>query len=759
MKHLIAVLFVILFGIPSVNAQDSLNVSRTGVKLSYWGSGPNRNHQMEILENWIAGAGGWSGLTLLDRSDHTHRIVHHLPAEVLGLASHQEYLYVILSDHTLRTFSVDGEGTLQEHSVYDCDARKPVDLFIHGETLGVVGEFEPGVPNPRFYRFSLDDPSTPALQFQTELLLPADRKLLWFEYNDSLLAALDSQHGVSFHEITENNEIAFLGSVNQLGWSPHSCLLVGNMMVYGPLSKAYVWDADTEEITAHRIDFPLGYQCYGIIRCMDAKDDTLIASMESRWTDDEFEYIEGHEAYLTYIFTLSDEYEVELIEGYTHTQDIVLNRLHEDTLYYRFENSFNAGHWLTDPGITPLSYHPMQIQDITSWPDSIAIATNTSLDVFSHWYDGPQLDSRYDFTYPNRYRVVSVERAWHNLQIVLRFYSDWAERAYFYLQNYHLGPMGSYVFTDQVNFDTYYFHWLRSKGPDVVYGGDTELHWFTVQQNGSLSLDRQVTMSIKSFDFNDRHFVRSQWWNNLALHRTESLDELDAVSPSERMHRIGLRDTSMVLTAGPTWEGNQAAYFCLYQITPDEELDFVWSRTLTGHANGNFVHLWNGFAISTTGPDSTGRIEIFDLTDPEDPTLAGWYDAPYPIMVMGYKEGELLVREAGNVLATYDYTAALGVPGGRQCVSLPTSASITSIYPNPFNETVRISYSLPSPGDMRLAVYDLLGREVALIRDGLAPAGRMEVHWKAEGLSSGTYFLQLQRGGEAAEVRRVTLAK
>ncbi len=69
-------------------------------------------------------------------------------------------------------------------------------------------------------------------------------------------------------------------------------------------------------------------------------------------------------------------------------------------------------------------------------------------------------------------------------------------------------------------------------------------------------------------------------------------------------------------------------------------------------------------------------------------------------------------------------------------------------YPNPFNPTATIRYGLPAAGRVRLAIYDVLGRRVALLVDGAQPAGRHEVRFEAAGLPGGVYLYRLEAAGQ-----------
>ncbi len=89
---------------------------------------------------------------------------------------------------------------------------------------------------------------------------------------------------------------------------------------------------------------------------------------------------------------------------------------------------------------------------------------------------------------------------------------------------------------------------------------------------------------------------------------------------------------------------------------------------------------------------------------------------------------------------------------------LPTAAALMGNYPNPFNSETTIRYALPQAGKARLAVYDLLGHEVATLVDGLRPAGRHSARFDAGGLASGAYVYRLE-AADRIVVRTMVLVK
>ncbi len=89
---------------------------------------------------------------------------------------------------------------------------------------------------------------------------------------------------------------------------------------------------------------------------------------------------------------------------------------------------------------------------------------------------------------------------------------------------------------------------------------------------------------------------------------------------------------------------------------------------------------------------------------------------------------------------------------------LPEEVSLSANYPNPFNPGTTIHYALPAAATLRLAVYDVLGREVAVLADGVQAAGRHTVRFDAGHLPSGTYVVRLDTD-EQSIVRTMTLSR
>ncbi|MBU1650881.1 T9SS type A sorting domain-containing protein, partial [bacterium] len=88
---------------------------------------------------------------------------------------------------------------------------------------------------------------------------------------------------------------------------------------------------------------------------------------------------------------------------------------------------------------------------------------------------------------------------------------------------------------------------------------------------------------------------------------------------------------------------------------------------------------------------------------------------------------------------------------------IPLKYALYQNFPNPFNPTTAISYSLLALGHVNLSVYDIAGREVATLVDGYRDAGTHEVSFDASALSSGVYVYRLTTGAQTLSGKMVLM--
>jgi hypothetical protein len=110
--------------------------------------------------------------------------------------------------------------------------------------------------------------------------------------------------------------------------------------------------------------------------------------------------------------------------------------------------------------------------------------------------------------------------------------------------------------------------------------------------------------------------------------------------------------------------------------------------------------------------------------------------------------------------AMIDWAMQFDTPTGVKVSprGVPDAFSLEQNYPNPFNPSTTISFSLAATVHVRLAVYDLIGQNVASLLDENMDVGTHKVQFDAKNLSSGVYFYEL-RAGSKTFVRKMILMR
>jgi hypothetical protein len=109
--------------------------------------------------------------------------------------------------------------------------------------------------------------------------------------------------------------------------------------------------------------------------------------------------------------------------------------------------------------------------------------------------------------------------------------------------------------------------------------------------------------------------------------------------------------------------------------------------------------------------------------------------------------------EAHKILGDEEYFGKIGVVKQVQKGSTNQSSSnlkyaLFENYPNPFNPTTTISYTIPEAGRVSIKVFDVLGREVAELINGFVSSGKHDVVWDGTNFASGIYFYRITFGNQ-----------
>jgi len=122
---------------------------------------------------------------------------------------------------------------------------------------------------------------------------------------------------------------------------------------------------------------------------------------------------------------------------------------------------------------------------------------------------------------------------------------------------------------------------------------------------------------------------------------------------------------------------------------------------------------------------------------------------------------ELLIRKE---FANYLLNGTGNLNKGTESVSnskddnkLPKEFALFNNYPNPFNPTTTINYSIKQDGLVSLKVYDILGKEVATLVNENKPPGKHSVKFNASNLPSGIYFYRIVSGNFSATKKLILL--
>jgi hypothetical protein len=103
----------------------------------------------------------------------------------------------------------------------------------------------------------------------------------------------------------------------------------------------------------------------------------------------------------------------------------------------------------------------------------------------------------------------------------------------------------------------------------------------------------------------------------------------------------------------------------------------------------------------------------------------------------------------------FDYTIS---GTNEQTPVLPAAIELFQNFPNPFNPVTMIQYSIPQSGDVRLSVYDMLGKEVAVLVNGRMEMGVHYARFDGSPFASGVYLYKLSAGSKSV-TRKLLLMK
>ena len=213
----------------------------------------------------------------------------------------------------------------------------------------------------------------------------------------------------------------------------------------------------------------------------------------------------------------------------------------------------------------------------------------------------------------------------------------------------------------------------------------------------------------------------------------------------------------------------------LWIIKTDSNGDSLWSKTIGGPSNESAYSVIEsdigGYIVvgdSGVGDHHAGGGDLWLLKIDENGDLLwsktfGGGGSDGGRSIFSTEDGGFVVSgfksDSGNFdawILRFGPEQAIEVDEDHS--SLPSEFSLSKNYPNPFNPTTTIEYSLPRSGEVSLIIYNLLGGEVTRLVDSFQSAGVYQKEWDALNIASGIYFYRFQ-AGDFVQTRKMLLLK
>ena len=187
---------------------------------------------------------------------------------------------------------------------------------------------------------------------------------------------------------------------------------------------------------------------------------------------------------------------------------------------------------------------------------------------------------------------------------------------------------------------------------------------------------------------------------------------------------IGLLGTNSVVVTGKSW-GTSDTY------------DYATIRYNTATGTQNQVNIY-----SFTGNSSDIAMDI--AVTPNN-----------KVLITGFSE--LVIDNSANM----SYIATMSIDWGSELTTTsitPATYSLYQNYPNPFNPSTTIKFDLATGNNVKLAIYDILGRENSVLVNQYLSAGSYTINFTNSNLASGIYFYRLS-AGSFTDIKKMTLVK
>lgn len=224
---------------------------------------------------------------------------------------------------------------------------------------------------------------------------------------------------------------------------------------------------------------------------------------------------------------------------------------------------------------------------------------------------------------------------------------------------------------------------------------------------------------------------------------------------------------------GKTWQSIGRTDGYSYSVITS----IVWSgkNLIESESNGVFVTQDTGKTWKQTWPMDNSSSYAYSLASRDSIVLSGTYDGVFISTDYGMTWRKINIG-LGNRVNALGFIGDLIFAGEsengifrRSIINAVTNVkkdnsytikefNLKQNYPNPFNPVTMISYSIPESRNVKLVVYDMLGKEVSTLVNGVQEAGTHSVQFNGSHIPSGIYIYRIQ-AGRYSESRKMMILK
>ena len=214
--------------------------------------------------------------------------------------------------------------------------------------------------------------------------------------------------------------------------------------------------------------------------------------------------------------------------------------------------------------------------------------------------------------------------------------------------------------------------------------------------------------------------------------------------------------------------------FSVAMVISYQQFDFYVGGDLSGANTSSYTDIETFTApevgdievyqVDHHGSATSSNLNFLNQTDPEVSVISlgnNNYGHPNPNTVQRLQatstvyqtedgdgnvvDGNVVIRYVGGPFYTVNgdtFEVATSI-ADNQIEPLPETVALVN-YPNPFNALTTIRYNVPEASPVKLSIYDILGRPVAVLVDDYQGAGYHQIIWNASKVASGVYFCRLE---------------